>query len=182
MCHTHFWRYFRTRTRAHARTFGSDSIITLLMSVRERTRLRRQIVSLIMEKGVIVAQRCLMRTLIAIVISRLAVSQPIGKGSSSISSVEHAGQYGHIARNCSQKRRQGAESPGRQDPGTTAKPKDSLQVHSVADYSDKELEQELTRRKLDKEQQLADEPTKSVNVVTGAARCVSRGISCVCPC
>ena len=78
------------------------------------------------------------------------------------------GQYGHIARNCSQKRRQGAESPGRQDPGTTAKPKDSLQVHSVADYSDKELEQELTRRKLDKEQQLADEPTKSVNVVTSA--------------
>ena len=41
-------------------------------------------------------------------------------------------------------------------------------VHSVADYSDKELEQELTRRKLDKEQQLADEPTKCVNVVTGA--------------
>ena len=78
------------------------------------------------------------------------------------------GQYGHIARNCSQKRRQGAESPGRQDSGTTAKPKDSLQVHSVADYSNKELEQELTRRKLDKEQQLADEPTKSVNVVTGA--------------
>ena len=32
------------------------------------------------------------------------------------------GQYGHIARNCNQKRRQGAESPGKQDPGTTAKP------------------------------------------------------------
>ena len=41
-------------------------------------------------------------------------------------------------------------------------------MHSVADYSDKELEQELTRRKLDKEQQLADEPTKSVDVVTSA--------------
>ena len=78
------------------------------------------------------------------------------------------GQYGHIARNCGQNRRQGAVSPGRQDPGTTAKPKDSLQVCSVADCSDKELEQELTRRKLDKEQQLADEPTKSGNVVTGA--------------
>ena len=41
-------------------------------------------------------------------------------------------------------------------------------MHSVADYSDKELEQELTRGKLDKEQQLADGSTKSVNVVTGA--------------
>ena len=71
-------------------------------------------------------------------------------------------------RNCSQKRRQGAEFPGREDPGTIAKPEDSLHVHSVADYSDKELEQELTRRKLDKEQQLADEPTKSINVVTSA--------------
>ena len=72
------------------RSVVSSSIMTLLMSVRERTRLRRQIVSLIVEKGVIVAQRCRMRTLIAIVISRLVVSQPIGKGSSSISSVEHA--------------------------------------------------------------------------------------------
>lgn len=78
------------------------------------------------------------------------------------------GQYGHIARNCVQRRKRGAESPGRTDPGTTTKPKDSLQVHSVADYSDKELEQELTRRRLDKEQQLADGSTKSVNVVTGA--------------
>ena len=78
------------------------------------------------------------------------------------------GQYGHIARNCGQKRRQGAESPGRQDVGAPAKPKASLQVCSVADYSDQELEQELTRRKPDKEQQLADEPAKSVNVVTGA--------------
>ena len=40
-------------------------------------------------------------------------------------------------------------------------------MRSVADYSDQELEQELTRRRLDKEQQLADEPAKSVNVVTG---------------
>ena len=31
-------------------------------------------------------------------------------------------KYGHIARNCRQRRRQGAESPGRQDPGATAKP------------------------------------------------------------
>ena len=78
------------------------------------------------------------------------------------------GQYGHMARNCGQKRKPGAESPGRRDSGTIAKPKDTLQVRSVADYSDRELEQELTRRRLDKEQQLADEPTKSVNVVTGA--------------
>ena len=41
-------------------------------------------------------------------------------------------------------------------------------MRSVADYSDRELEQELTRRKLDKEQQLADESTKTVNMVTGA--------------
>ena len=39
---------------------------------------------------------------------------------------------------------------------------------SFADYSDQELEQELVRRKLDREQQLANEPTQSVNVVTGA--------------
>ena len=78
------------------------------------------------------------------------------------------GHYGHIARNCGQKRRQGAESPGRHDAGVTTKPKDSLQVHSVADYTDRELEQELTRRRFEKEQQLVEEPTKSVNVVTGA--------------
>ena len=71
------------------------------------------------------------------------------------------GQYGHIALTVVRRRKQGAES-SRQDPGTTAKPKDSLQVCSVADYSNKELEQEVTRRKLDKEQQLMmpDEPTK----------------------
>ena len=42
-----------------------------------------------------------------------------------------------------------------------------MQVRSVADCSDRELEQELTRRRLDQEQQLADDPTMSVNVVTG---------------
>ena len=36
--------------------------------------------------------------------------------------------------------RRGDKGPGRQDPGTTAKPKDALQVRSVADCSVKELE------------------------------------------
>ena len=110
-----------------------------------------------------VARECLVRTLITIVGDKLANSQGLQPFQ-----CRACGQYGHIARNCGQRRRQGAESPGRRDPGTNPRPKDALQVPSVADYSDRELEQELTRRKLDKEQQLADESTKTVNMVTGA--------------
>ena len=44
----------------------------------------------------------------------------------------------------------------------------SLRIPFKCVVCSQELEQELTQRKLDKEQQLADEPAKSVNVVTGA--------------
>ncbi|ETX01158.1 MAG: hypothetical protein ETSY2_37740 [Candidatus Entotheonella gemina] len=77
------------------------------------------------------------------------------------------GRYGHIARNCLQRKRQGPEAPGRQE-SINPKPQDSLQVHSVSDCTDKELEQELSRRRLDKEQKLADVTSPVVNVVTGA--------------
>ena len=77
------------------------------------------------------------------------------------------GQYGHVARNCLQRRRQGPEAPGRQE-NINARPQDSLQVHSVSDCTDQELEQELSRRRLDKEQKLADGTSPVVNVVTGA--------------
>ena len=76
-------------------------------------------------------------------------------------------QYGHIARNCLQRRRQGPEAPGRQE-NINPKSQDSLEVHSVSDCTDQELEQELRRRRLDKEQKLADGTSPVVNVVTGA--------------
>ena len=47
--------------------------------------------------------------------------------------------------------RQAPEAPGRQE-SINLKPQDSLQVHSVSNCTDKELEQELSRRRLDKEQ------------------------------
>ena len=69
-------------------------------------------------------------------------------------------RFGHIARYC---RRRGVEAPGRlQD-------SESHLVTSVADMSNEQLEQELAKRRLDQEQQLADESVRSsINVVTGA--------------
>ena len=51
---------------------------------------------------------------------------------------------------------------------TTNRPKDSLQVHSVSDYSNKELEQELARRRLNKEQELLEGPAQSLSVAGSA--------------
>ena len=70
-------------------------------------------------------------------------------------------RFGHIAKFCRQKR--GAEAPGRQKDSQTRL------VTGIGELSDKELEQELSKRRLDKEQQLMSECVESsVNVVMGA--------------
>ena len=71
--------------------------------------------------------------------------------------------FGHIAKNCRYKHRRDAEAPGRSQDSS------SRLVTSTAELSDKQLEEELTKRRLDKEQELIDECIEnSVNVVTGA--------------
>ena len=72
-------------------------------------------------------------------------------------------RFGHIAKNCRYKQRRGAEAPGKSQDSS------SRLVTSAAELSDEQLEEEMNRRKLDKEQELVDEYIKSsVNVVTGA--------------
>ena len=73
-------------------------------------------------------------------------------------------RYGHIARFCLDKKKIGsAEAPGKQSDS-----KAHLVTH-VDELSDRELEQELSKHRLDKERQLASECVESsVNVVTVA--------------
>ena len=72
-------------------------------------------------------------------------------------------RYGHIAKFCWDKQKRGAEAPGKQKDSKTHL------VTCVDELSDKELEQELSKRRLDKEQQLASDCVESsVNIVTGA--------------
>ena len=83
-------------------------------------------------------------------------------------------RFGHIARFCREKGKQGAEAPGRSRQITEAskKPKDSgssLQVQGTGKVSIQELEQELLQRRLASEQQLADTHVESsANMVIGA--------------
>ena len=71
-------------------------------------------------------------------------------------------RFGHIAKFCWDKQKRGAEAPGKQKHSKT-------RLVSVDELSDRELEQELSKRRLEKEQQLASESAESsVNVVTGA--------------
>ena len=71
-------------------------------------------------------------------------------------------RFGHIAKFCWDKRKRGAEAPGKQKDSKT-------RLVSVDELSDRELEQELSKRRLEKEQQLASASAgSSVNVVTGA--------------
>ena len=82
--------------------------------------------------------------------------------------------FGHIARFCREKGKQGAEALGRSRQITEAsrKPKDSgssLQVQGIGKFSIQELEQQLLQRRLASEQQLADTHVESsANMVTGA--------------
>ena len=72
-------------------------------------------------------------------------------------------RFGHIARNCRFRHRRSAEAPGR------SQDSNSRLVTSAAGLSDEQLEEELTKRRIDKEQELVDECMESsVNVVTGA--------------
>ena len=71
-------------------------------------------------------------------------------------------RFGHIAKFCWDKQKRGAEAPGKQKDSKT-------RLVSVDELSDRELEQELSKRRLEKEQQLASASAESsVNVVTGA--------------
>ena len=71
--------------------------------------------------------------------------------------------FGHIAKNCRYKHRRGAEAPGR------SQDSNSRLVTSAAGWSDEQLEEDLTKRRLEKEQELINGCTESsVNVVTGA--------------
>ena len=72
-------------------------------------------------------------------------------------------RLGHIAKFCWDKQGRGAEAPGRQRESRTRL------VTPVGKMSDKKVEQELSKWRLDKEQQLASECVESsVYVVTGA--------------
>ena len=71
-------------------------------------------------------------------------------------------KFGHIARYCPNKQRRGAEAPGR---SWGNEPLGRVLVT----ITDTELENELARRKLEKEQLLLAEPQESsIKVVTGA--------------
>ena len=90
-------------------------------------------------------------------------------------------RYGHIARYCRDKQKRGVEAPGRYKDGSR-----SHLVTSIEELSDQQLEQELSKWRLEQEQQLAGECLESnINVVKGqldlltGSRCLLRGSMCL---
>ena len=98
--------------------------------------------------------------------SRNEVAQPEDRDKSQDSGARGRGvqcnachKFGHIARYCPNKRGRSSEAPGRSEPPARV----------LAAVTDAELESEIARRKLDREEQLLETSTESsIKVVTGA--------------